>query len=583
MTGTDRASSGELGAESERSVPAAAPPLRAAILGSANVRVLRAAFATEAAEFLPDRKVETFEVPYGQLRQELLDSKSSLGRWRPDLAIFCDRLEDLVGQARLDGVSSRQIESAVREYADLVASFHSANSGWAVVHRFARLAHSADATGGQATFSRVDKMNGILAERLASLPQVLWLDVAAEAAAAPMAACDPMLWHLGRLPFSEGFSQRLARRWIGMTLALSGKMARVVVLDLDNTLWGGVLGEDGLSGIRVGGDYPGNAYLTFQRALKTLPERGVGLAICSRNDRDLAIQALETHSAMLIRPSDLIATRIDWRAKWEGLREIAAELNLGLESLLFVDDNPIEREQIRLNLPEVKILDLPASPAFFAEALADCPWLESAGLTAEDASRIRSYQTLQKVREERRIAVSLDEFYAGLGMQLHLQPLDDSNIARAVQLSQKTNQFNTTTRRHDQRTLRQIVAEGGDVVVVGLEDRHLQFENIGLIILRADPSDAHRGVVDCYLLSCRVLGRGLETAVLEWAVRRAAHRGWTTLSGAVIETPRNTPVRSVFADAGFEAAAAPGEWIIRTDSAAEIPSWFTIHDRMPVA
>jgi len=583
LTGTDRASSGELGAESERSVPAAAPPLRAAILGSANVRVLRAAFATEAAEFLPDRKVETFEVPYGQLRQELLDSKSSLGRWRPDLAIFCDRLEDLVGQARLDGVSSRQIESAVREYADLVASFHSANSGWAVVHRFARLAHSADATGGQATFSRVDKMNGILAERLASLPQVLWLDVAAEAAAAPMAACDPMLWHLGRLPFSEGFSQRLARRWIGMTLALSGKMARVVVLDLDNTLWGGVLGEDGLSGIRVGGDYPGNAYLTFQRALKTLPERGVGLAICSRNDRDLAIQALETHSAMLIRPSDLIATRIDWRAKWEGLREIAAELNLGLESLLFVDDNPIEREQIRLNLPEVKILDLPASPAFFAEALADCPWLESAGLTAEDASRIRSYQTLQKVREERRIAVSLDEFYAGLGMQLHLQPLDDSNIARAVQLSQKTNQFNTTTRRHDQRTLRQIVAEGGDVVVVGLEDRHLQFENIGLIILRADPSDAHRGVVDCYLLSCRVLGRGLETAVLKWAVRRAAHRGWTTLSGAVIETPRNTPVRSVFADAGFEAAAAPGEWIIRTDSAAEIPSWFTIHDRMPVA
>ena len=128
-------------------------------------------------------------------------------------------------------------------------------------------------------------------------------------------------------------------------------------------------------------------------------------------------------------------------------------------------------------------------------------------------------------------AASLDEFYAGLGMQLYLQPLDDSNIARAVQLSQKTNQFNTTTRRYDQRTLRQIVAEGGDVVVVGLEDRHLQFENIGLIILRADPSDAHRGVVDCYLLSCRVLGRGLETAVLKWAIRRAATRGWTTLRG----------------------------------------------------
>ncbi|HEV8072136.1 MAG TPA: HAD-IIIC family phosphatase [Planctomycetaceae bacterium] len=583
MTETERASSGHLPAEGERPQPAPAgpPPLRAAVLGSANVRVLRAAFMGEAAELLPDRKVETSEVPYGQLRQELLDPNSSLRRWRPDLAVFCDRLEDLVARPRLDGVAPSQIETAVREYAELLAAFHSANDGWVIVHRFARCHRSAEAAGGQAAFALVDEMNGVLAEGLATLPQVLWVDVAAEAAAAPLAACDPMLWHLGRMPFSEVFSQRLARRWMGLTLAMLGKTARVVVLDLDNTLWGGVLGEDGLSGIRIGGDYPGNAYTTFQRALKTLPGRGIGLAVCSRNDRDLALQALKTHSAMLIRPADLVATRIDWRPKWENVREIAEELNLGLESLLFVDDNPIEREQIRLKLPEVKILDLPASPAFFAEALADCPWLESAGLTAEDAGRVRNYQTQRKVREERQAAASLDEFYAGLGMQLYLQPLADSNLARAVQLSQKTNQFNTTTRRYDQRTLSQLVATGGDVVVVGLEDRHLQFENIGLIILRPDPSEAKRGVVDCYLLSCRVLGRGLETAVLKWAVRRAAHRGWTTLSGAVTETPRNTPVRSVFADAGFEAAVAPGEWVIRTDSAPEIPSWFTIHDRMP--
>jgi len=254
-----------------------------------------------------------------------------------------------------------------------------------------------------------------------------------------------------------------------------------------------------------------------------------------------------------------------------------------LESLLFVDDNPVEREQIRLNLPEVKILDLPESPAFFADALADCPWLESAGLTAEDTRRIRSYQVLQTVHEEQRTAASLDEFYASLGMQLHLQPLDDANIARAVQLSQKTNQFNTTTRRYDQRSLRQIVAEGGDVVVVGLEDRHLQFENIGLLILRPDLSNARRGIVDCYLLSCRVLGRGLETAVLKWAVMRAAQRGWSSLSGAIVETPRNTPVRNVFAETGFQSGAASGEWLIRTEAPPEIPSWFTIHDRMPAA
>jgi FkbH-like protein len=558
-------------------------PFRAAILGSANVRVLRTAFAAEAAEFLTDRKLETWEVPYGQLRQELLDPKSALRGWRPDLAIFCDRLEDLVGQARLDCLTPNLLETVVREYADLVAAFHMANEGWAIVHRFAPLNRSADGNGGPA-FSLLNEMNQLLAERLAGLPQVLWVDVAAEAAGAPVAACDPMLWHLGRLPFSEGFSQRLARRWIGLTLALLGKSARVVVLDLDNTLWGGVLGEDGLAGIRVGGDYPGNAYTTFQRLLKTLPERGIALAVCSRNDHDLAIEALATHSDMLIRPTDFVATRIDWRPKSVGLREIAGELNLGLESLLFVDDNPIERDQIRLSLPEVKILDLPTSPAFFADSLADCPWLQSAGRTAEDAGRVRSYQARRQVREEQRTAANLDEFYAGLSMQLYLQPLDDSNIARAVQLSQKTNQFNTTTARYDQRELKQIVAEGGEVVVVGLEDRHLQFENIGLLVLRpdsADTSTARQGRVDCYLLSCRVLGRGLETAVLKWAVRRAAARGWATLRGAVIETPRNTPVRSVYQDAGFQPAGAPGDWLIQTDTSVEIPSWFQIHDRMP--
>jgi FkbH-like protein len=583
VTNTERARPGDVAPQKAPIQPAAAAPLRVAVLGSANVRVLRAAYASLAAEFLPDRKVETFEVLYGQLRQELLNSASALSHWKPDVAVFCDRLEDLMGRARLDGIADDQIVLAVREYADLVAKFQAANEGWAIVHRFARLDRSPEVAGREASFGLVDDMNGLMAGRFMGLPQVLWVDVAAEAAAAPLAACDPMLWHLARLPFSEAFSQRLARRWIGLTLALLGKSARIVVLDLDNTLWGGVLGEDGLAGISIGGDYPGNAYATFQRALKTLPARGVGLAVCSRNDRDLAMQALETHSAMLIRPSDLVATRIDWRTKAEGLREIAQELNLGLESLLFIDDNPIEREQIRLALPEVKILELPDSPAFFAEVLAECPWLESAGLTAEDTGRIRSYQTLQKVREERNSAASLDEFYTGLAMQLYLQPLDDANLARAVQLSQKTNQFNTTTRRYDQRGLRQLVAEGGEVVVVGLEDRHLQFENIGLLILLPDTCDPHRGVVDCYLLSCRVLGRGLETAVLKWAVRRAATRGWTTLAGTVIETPRNTPVRGVFADAGFGASAVPGEWIVQTDPAPELPSWFTHHDRMPPA
>jgi predicted enzyme involved in methoxymalonyl-ACP biosynthesis len=287
--------------------------LRAAILGSANVRVLRAAFMGEAAELLPDRKVETLEVPYGQLRQELLDPNSSLRRWRPDLAVFCDRLEDLAARPRLDGVAPSQLETAVREYAELLAAFHSANDGWVIVHRFVCLARSAEAAGGRAAFALVDEMNGVLAERLAGLPQLLWLDVAAEAAAAPVAACDPMLWHLGRLPFSEGFSQRLARRWIGLTLALLGKTARVVVLDLDNTLWGGVIGDDGIEAIKLGqGSALGEAFTSFQRYARDLSRRGIILAVCSKNDEANALEPFERHPEMVLKRSDIACFVANW-------------------------------------------------------------------------------------------------------------------------------------------------------------------------------------------------------------------------------------------------------------------------------
>jgi FkbH-like protein len=565
-----------------RSRAAEQPPLDIGVLGSANVGLLRSALEGELATLLPDRQVATYECPYGQLPQSALDEKSSLRRLQPQISIFCDRLEDLVNQSRLDGVSPEALAERVRQYADMIADYHAANGGWSLVHRFALLYRPAD-EGGHSLAALVDQMNALLQDRLAGLGQMAWIDVAAEAASSEMPAVDPRLWFLGRFPYSEPFARQLARRWAGTILAILGKTTRVVILDLDNTLWGGVLGEDGIEGIQIGGDYPGNAYAAFQRALKTVASRGVALAVCSKNDQDLAVQAIETLPAMQLRLADLVAHRINWLPKWSNVEEIAAELNLGLESVLYVDDNPVEREAVRRNLPAVKVLDLPNDPAAYTDALLTCPWLAAVAVTAEDRKRVDGYKARRTVEEQRRAAASLVDFYASLDTKLHFQRLDQGNLARAAQLSQKTNQFNTTTRRYEQRDLKQIVAEGGDVIVIGLTDRYTEFENIGLIVLKPCAEPPGDAIIDSYLLSCRVLGRGLETAVLHWAIRFAAGREWKTLRGLIVETERNTPVRSVFREAGFQPGIKPGEWLVQTDAPSPMPSWLTVVDRMAAA
>jgi len=251
---------------------------------------------------------------------------------------------------------------------------------------------------------------------------------------------------------------------------------------------------------------------------------------------------------------------------------------VGVESMLYVDDNPVEREAVRRSLPGIKIVHLPSDPAGFAETLLASPWLEAVSVTAEDRKRVASYRARRQVEQLRSKAGNLQDFFLSLNMKLRFKALDDGNVARAVQLCAKTNQFNTTTRRYSQGELFQVIRDGGDVIVIGLEDRFSELENIGVIVLRKSTERPTEGVVDDYLLSCRVLGRGIETAVLGWALRRGAARGWDTLRGVIIETDRNTPVRAVFSDAGFKAGTAPGEWTAATSLSATMPVWLTICD-----
>jgi FkbH-like protein len=553
------------------------PPLRVAVLGSFNLHLLEHAWQQQLAELLPERRLEPYSPPFGQMRQAIIDAGSQLRTASPNVRVFCDRAEDLAGGDSLEtepGAGDRLVARA-REYGQLIAEFHKAVGGWSIVHRFAVTGLTSVDELQRATIVR---MNAVLDETLSTLSQIAWVDVAAEAAAHDGPVLDPRLWHLGRFAYTDDFSRRLGRRWAALTLAILSKTARVVVLDLDNTMWGGVLGEDGLAGIKIGGDYPGNAFAAFQRAVSTLPPRGVALAISSKNDEDLALRAIDGLPSMVLKSADFSARRINWQPKWENIRDIVSELNLGLDSVLFVDDNPVEREAVRRNLPGVKVLDLPADPALYADTLLSSPYLATVTITAEDRNRVSNLRVQKQRVIERSNSASLEDYYASLDMVLRLSPLSVGNAQRAAQLCQKTNQFNTTTRRHDVRSLEKLAQTGADVVVIGLEDRYSPAEDIGLIILQS--SDNSGGVIDLYLLSCRVLGRGIETAVPRWAIGRAAQRGWSNLRGEIIATERNTPVREVFANSGFELAGPPGVWRATTQPQPALPAWLTVIDQI---
>lgn len=554
------------------------PPLKVAVLGHANLEILKSKIEAELEALLPERRIELYAAPFGQLPQEVLDPSSGLAQFAPDISIFADRVEDLFGTSSIEGIDAAVLEDRVAGYGDMILRHCAAFKGPTFVFRFA-LAYTPFSAAALDAPALIDGLNRTLHDKLAAV-QPVWIDVASEAARCAGPAHDSRLWLLGRFPFSDAMTKRLARRCAGLMLAVIGKTARVIVTDLDNTLWGGVLGEDGIDGLQIGGDHPGNAFAEFQRNLKQLAGRGIALAIASKNDTDLALKALDEHPAMEIRTGDIVAHRINWLPKWTNIPEICEELSLGLESVLFIDDNPVEREAVRRNLPGVKILDLPEDPASYSTALSECPWIAVTSITAEDIKRVKSYRIRAKIEQERRTAVSLDDFYVSLGMTLGLIPLGPGNIVRAAQLCQKTNQFNTTTRRYDKAALTSIVEMGGDVVVIALQDKHSSVENIGLLILKPHPDRHGWGLVDDFMMSCRVLGRGLERAILHWALAHAKRRGWSGLGGFIIETERNTPVRSVFRDAGFLQELPSTEWIKLTEQAPPLPGYLTIDDQV---
>jgi FkbH-like protein len=371
---------------------------------------------------------------------------------------------------------------------------------------------------------------------------------------------DERKWLMARLPIAAGHLLDMAREWMRFIVPLSGRTAKVLVVDLDNTLWGGVIGEDGMGGIKVGPEYPGAAYQALQRALLDLSRKGILLAICSKNNLDDAMEAIEKHPGMLLRAKHFAAIRINWTDKSQNLREIAEELNVGIDALAFLDDNPFEREQVRTALPEVAVIDLsriessgkdvPKNPLEYAAAVRDCAVFERLTLSSEDQQRTVMYVAQKQRAGAEQTFQSKEDFFRFLEQEAELEPVSNLTLARVAQLTQKTNQFNLTTRRYTEAQIAEMTKQPEwQIFSIRVRDR---FGDHGLVGVAIAHDQGDRCEVDTFLLSCRVIGRTVETALLAHLAESAARRGRKRLVGWFLPTKKNAPARDFYPQHGFE-------------------------------
>ena len=514
-------------------------------------------------------RLETWAAGYGQYRQALMDPASGLHAHAPEAVLFALVARDFLGAVPVTAGAEEAeaaLEAAVADLRGLWARARAAGAGLVIQQSFLdlepELFGGLDAVVPGAPARLVAALNARLAAA-AGAEGVLWLDVARAAARDGLDAWhDPLRWLQAkmaiRMEAGPAYGEMVAR----LLAAARGRSRKCLVLDLDNTLWGGVIGDDGLAGIVLGeGSGPGEAHLALQRYARALKARGIILAIASKNEASVAEAALREHPEMLLRPGDFAAMAINWTDKAANLRAIAESLNIGLDALVFVDDNPVERAQVREALPMVAVPELPADPALYVRAIAAGGYFEAASFTADDAARAGQYAANRERADLAAAAGDMEDFLGALAMEVDFGPVDALARPRATQLINKTNQFNTTTIRRSEAEVAEMAARPGAVTLwFRLADR---FGDNGIVsVMLMVPGAAGELELVNWVMSCRVFGRQLEDEALNIAVEAARAAGAGAIRAGFVPTEKNGVIRDLFPKLGFAPGAEPQEWVL---------------------
>jgi len=539
-------------------------------LGTSTLRPVRLAIAAThtldlMVEALPGTGlrhgvlIDLYQADYGQNAQAVLDPGSALYAFAPDLVwLGFDPQAMGLASPRLDAEGG---ESAVRSALDYVLSLRDAvraNSGAGVVLQTlptppVGLFGSFDACQPGSVRWMVQRFNALLASEGPQAGDVLF-DLAATAELVGLSRWhDPGRWHEAKLPFALDAVPLAADHLCRVLAATRGLSRKCLVLDLDNTLWGGVIGDDGVEGIKLGqGSAVGEAFTAIQSYARDLRARGIILAVCSKNEEANALLPFRGHDEMVLSEDDIAVFVANWTDKASNLKYIAQTLNIGTDALVFLDDNPAERERVRQELPEVAVPEVGADPALYVGLLAGAGYFEAIAFGDEDRQRAAMYQANAKRTSELQKIGNMDEYLRSLDMVCTIRPFDGLGRARTAQLINKSNQFNLTTRRYTEADVAAMESDPAKFTMqVRLVDR---FGDNGMISVVVFDRGAEEWLCDTWLMSCRVLGRRVEEAVLAEAAAAARAAGAKRLVGDYLPTPKNGLVEKHYEKLGFTLA-----------------------------
>ena len=560
--------------------------LRLGIVGNGTQDFVAPALVASAARH--GLALEIVKGEYDQVLQEVTDEDSAINAFRPHAVLIAVDYRALPWQPTPGdaGTAMANVEMAMNYLQSVRLAVHRNSGALCILQTLApspeSLFGSYDRRVPGTMLWLIDELNRRIVNALVDSEDLLF-DVAQLAAIVGLDAWhSPSEWNMAKLPFASDFLPLYADHMVRVLAALRGRSRRCLILDLDNTVWGGIIGDDGLEGIKIAqGDAVGEAHLAVQRMALAFRERGIVLAVSSKNTDEIARRPFQEHPEMLLREDHFAVFQANWQDKATNIKAIAEELSLGLDSMVFLDDNPVERGLIREILPQVAVPELDDDPASYARTLAAAGYFETVTFSEEDRKRAALYQENARRITLQQQAGDVDAYLASLDMEIVFKPFDATGRSRIAQLINKSNQYNLTTRRYTEADVLEAESAADTFTLqVRLIDRFGDNGMISVIICKL--SGPATWTIDTWLMSCRVLGRRVEESVLCEIMAQARNHGITRLVGEFIPTDRNMMVQKHYQRLGFELAAQNTNgttlWEISTDVDKSAPPMRVRHE-----
>lgn len=556
--------------------------IRIAILSSFTINGLEETLRVKCAN--KNIECKTYLGGYNQYNQEILDQNSKLYKFEPHICFLIIDIRNVLGDmfyfpySISDNEKRNFVDSKVAEIKKLVEVFTEKTKSKLVLANFHTPSYSPYGISETKSEYGLHKMIQDLNEKLRTFfignASVFIFDFDRFVSKyGEEKIFDYRQFLVGDIKVSLDYIPYLAHELMGYIIAYAGLSKKCIVLDLDNTLWGGIVGEDGFNSIKLGPDAPGNAFVELQKMLLSLYQRGIILAINSKNNYDEAIKVIKEHPYMILREDHFSALRINWEDKVKNMKEIANELNIGLDSIVFLDDDPVNREYMKFNIPQVLTVDLPEDPSFYAKTIQELNEFNVLKITHEDTQRGKMYLEQRKRNELQQSAPDLQSFLEQLDLKIVIKQANDFTIPRISQLTLKTNQFNLTTKRYHEADIKKFAQDNNYFIgCAQVEDKFGNNGITGVFIVRKDSKK--EWFIDTFLLSCRVMGREVEKGIMGYIINKAKESGTEKIKAQFIPTQKNKPIEDFLPSCGFYKEG--DYWVYSLDTDFEIPKCLTV-------